>query len=63
YGYTFVSKDTVQAFAKDLRHEVMVYERLQPIQGIYVPLFLWAIDLQSMNRIYYYDHHLLGICT
>ncbi|KAI8710940.1 EKC/KEOPS complex subunit BUD32 [Fusarium sp. LHS14.1] len=33
YGYTFVSKGTVRAFAKDLEHEAAVYERLQPIQG------------------------------
>ncbi|KAI7910408.1 hypothetical protein M9X92_011124 [Pyricularia oryzae] len=34
YGYTFVSKGTVKAFVKDLKHEAAVYERLQPIQVI-----------------------------
>ncbi|WQF90548.1 Putative tyrosine-protein kinase, active [Colletotrichum destructivum] len=56
YGYTFVSKGTVRAFVKDLEHEAAVYERLQPIQGIHVPVFLGAIDLRLMDRIYYYDH-------
>ncbi|KAK2051460.1 hypothetical protein LY76DRAFT_599321 [Colletotrichum caudatum] len=56
YGYTFVSKGTVQAFIKDLQHEAAVYDRLRPIQGTHVPVFLGAIDLQPLNRIYYYDH-------
>jgi hypothetical protein len=56
HGYTFVSKGTVRAFIKDLEHEAAVYERLKPIQGVYVPVFLGAIDLRSMNKIYYYDH-------
>ncbi|KAF6807795.1 hypothetical protein CPLU01_15753 [Colletotrichum plurivorum] len=56
YGYTFVSKGTVRAFIKDLEHEAAVYKRLLAIQGIYVPVFLGAIDLQPLNRTYYYDH-------
>ncbi|RTE73952.1 hypothetical protein BHE90_011614 [Fusarium euwallaceae] len=56
YGYTFISKGTVRAFIKDLEHEAAVYERLKPIQGVHVPVFLGAIDLRSMNKIYYYDH-------
>ncbi|KAK8000488.1 hypothetical protein PG990_013088 [Apiospora arundinis] len=56
YGYTFVSKGTVQAFIKDLEHEATVYQQLRPIQGVYVPVFLGAIDLRSMSKIYYYDH-------
>ncbi|KAI6267933.1 hypothetical protein MCOR27_010383 [Pyricularia oryzae] len=56
FGYTFVSKGTVQAFVKDLEHEATVYKRLQPVQGIYVPVFLGNIDLRLMNRVYYYDH-------
>lgn len=56
YGYTFVGKGTVRAFIKDLTHEAAVYGRLHPIQGHYVPVFLGAIDLQSMNKIYYYFH-------
>ncbi|KAK2675190.1 hypothetical protein RAB80_002234 [Fusarium oxysporum f. sp. vasinfectum] len=56
HGYTFVSKGTVRAFIKDLEHEAAVYERLKPIQGVHVPVFLGAIDLRSMNKTYYYDH-------
>ncbi|KAH7131168.1 hypothetical protein EDB81DRAFT_135184 [Dactylonectria macrodidyma] len=56
YGYTFVSKGTVRAFIPDLQHEATVYERLKLIQGVNVPVFLGAIDLRSMNKIYYYDH-------
>ncbi|KAJ2896006.1 hypothetical protein MKZ38_005978 [Zalerion maritima] len=56
YGYTFISKGTVRAFIPDLEHEATVYEHLQPIQGVNVPVFLGAIDLRSMKKIYYYDH-------
>jgi hypothetical protein len=56
HGYTFVSKGTVRAFIKDLEHEAAVYERLKPIQGVHVPVFLGAVDLRSMNKTYYYDH-------
>ncbi|KAH6988643.1 hypothetical protein EDB80DRAFT_756024 [Ilyonectria destructans] len=56
HGYTFVCKGTVRAFIKDLEHEAAVYERLKSIQGVYVPVFLGAIDLRSMNKIFYYDH-------
>ncbi|KAH6889924.1 hypothetical protein B0T10DRAFT_487099 [Thelonectria olida] len=61
HGYTFVSKGTARAFTKDLQHEAAVYKRLRPIQGIYVPVYLGAIDLRSMNRIYYYDHRVYVI--
>ncbi|KPM36116.1 hypothetical protein AK830_g10442 [Neonectria ditissima] len=56
YGYTFVSKGTVRAFIPDLQHEAAVYKRLKQVQGVNVPVFLGAIDLRSMNKIYYYDH-------
>ncbi|KAG7103053.1 hypothetical protein HYQ44_017141 [Verticillium longisporum] len=56
YGYTFVGKGTVQAFIRDLEHEAAVYERLRSIQGVNVPVFLGAIDLRPMTKIYYYDH-------
>ncbi|EXA28898.1 hypothetical protein FOVG_19529 [Fusarium oxysporum f. sp. pisi HDV247] len=56
HGYTFASKGTVRAFIKDLEHEAAVYERLKPIQGVHVPVFLGAVDLRSMNKTYYYDH-------
>lgn len=56
HGYTFVAKGTVRAFVKDLEHEAAVYRRLQASQGIHVPVFLGAIDLRSMNKIYYFAH-------
>lgn len=56
YGYTFACKGTVRAFVKDLEHEAAVYERLRPVQGTSVPVFLGAIDLRSINRTYHYDH-------
>ncbi|KAJ6436340.1 protein kinase-like domain [Purpureocillium lavendulum] len=56
YGYTFVSKGTIQVFIPDLEHEAAVYRRLEDLQGIHVPVFLGAVDLRSLDRIYYYDH-------
>ncbi|KAI3317903.1 hypothetical protein HD806DRAFT_550095 [Xylariaceae sp. AK1471] len=56
YGYTFVSKGTIEVFVKYLEYEAAVYERLRPVQGRSVPVFLGAIDLRSMKKIYYYDH-------
>ncbi|KAG5914086.1 hypothetical protein E4U61_006133 [Claviceps capensis] len=53
YGYTFVSKGTVAGHIKHLKHEARVYERLKPIQGRYVPVFLGTIDLRTMNKNYW----------
>jgi hypothetical protein len=52
HGYTFVGKGTVEAFVPDLRHEGQVYERLEAVQGLAVPLCLGNMDLQ---RTYYLD--------
>ncbi|KAF2241317.1 hypothetical protein BU26DRAFT_544447 [Trematosphaeria pertusa] len=52
YGYTIIAKGTVFAFLEDLRHEAAVYQRLQNLQGVCVPVFLGAVDLA---RPYYYD--------
>ncbi|RMI95609.1 hypothetical protein CDV36_016391, partial [Fusarium kuroshium] len=56
YSYTFVCKGTVQAFIGDLEHEAAVYKRLERVQGISVPVFLGAVDLRPLKRVYYYDH-------
>lgn len=56
YGYVFICKGTVRAFITDLQHEAAVYNRLTPLQGVSVPVFLGNIDLRPMNKIYYYDH-------
>ncbi|KAG6135518.1 hypothetical protein E4U28_005357 [Claviceps purpurea] len=53
YGYTFVSKGTVPGHIKHLEHEARVYERLKPIQGRYVPVFLGTIDLRTMDKDYW----------
>ncbi|KAJ8105157.1 hypothetical protein ONZ43_g7538 [Nemania bipapillata] len=55
YGYTFISKGTVHAYIPDLEHEAQIYERLVSLQGVHIPVFLGAVDLQSLNRTYYYD--------
>ncbi|RYC77038.1 hypothetical protein BFJ63_vAg20087, partial [Fusarium oxysporum f. sp. narcissi] len=56
YGYTFLGKGTVRAFVSDLTHEAAVYNRLSPLQGRDVPVFLGAIDLRAMDKIYYFVH-------
>ena len=55
YGYTFVSKATTASFVRELEHEAKVYERLWPLQGVRVPVFLGAVDLREVGRTYYYD--------
>ncbi|KAL7917714.1 hypothetical protein ACQKWADRAFT_317119 [Trichoderma austrokoningii] len=55
YGYTFIGKGTVKVFIPDLKHEALVYKRLEGIQGTHVPVFLGAIDLNALGRTYYYD--------
>ncbi|KAH8651968.1 hypothetical protein BGZ61DRAFT_500871 [Ilyonectria robusta] len=54
--YTFISKSIVRAFIKDLEYKTVVYKHLKLIYGIYMPVFLGAINLRSMNKIYYYNH-------
>lgn len=56
FGYTFISKGTVEAFIKNFKHEAAVYERLQPMQGTYMPVFLGIVDLMLRYRVYYYSH-------
>ncbi|KAG6235976.1 hypothetical protein E4U24_007989 [Claviceps purpurea] len=53
YGYTFISKGTVSGHIQHLEHEARVYERLKPIQGRYVPVFLGTIDLRTMDKDYW----------
>ncbi|KAG6089898.1 hypothetical protein E4U31_007997 [Claviceps sp. LM219 group G6] len=53
YGYTFVSKGTVAGHIQHLEHEMRVYERLKPIQGRYVPVFLGTIDLRTVDKDYW----------
>ncbi|KAG6194995.1 hypothetical protein E4U10_002364 [Claviceps purpurea] len=53
YGYTFVSKGTVAGHIKHLEHEARVYEKLKPIQGQYVPVFLGTMDLRTVDKDYW----------
>ncbi|KAI1178863.1 hypothetical protein F4777DRAFT_593537 [Nemania sp. FL0916] len=55
YGYKFISKGTMRSHMSDLKFEAQVYSRLKAVQGVHVPVFLGAIDLQSLNRTYFYD--------
>lgn len=55
HGYTFVSKATTASFIRELEHEAVVYDRLRPLQGTRVPVFLGAVDLREIGRTYYYD--------
>ncbi|KAK5651363.1 hypothetical protein OQA88_12596 [Cercophora sp. LCS_1] len=55
YGYSFVAKGTVDTLVHKLEHEAEVYEHLAPLQGVYIPVFLGAVDLRTFERAYYYD--------
>ncbi|KAG6241895.1 hypothetical protein E4U24_005885 [Claviceps purpurea] len=50
-------KSTVASHIEHLEHEARVYERLNPIQGRYVPVCLVALDLRTMGKYYwiYFD--------
>jgi hypothetical protein len=45
YGYTFVAKGTVRAFKANLKHEGVVYQHLNELQGELVPDYLGNISL------------------
>ncbi|PSN59055.1 hypothetical protein BS50DRAFT_641285 [Corynespora cassiicola Philippines] len=47
HEYTVAAKCTPSHFAHRLRREASIYKRLQPIQGIYVPVHPGNIDLQT----------------
>lgn len=52
YGYTFVAKGTVDTLVYKLAD---VYGHLAPLQGIYIAVFLGAVDLRTLDQTYYYD--------
>ncbi|RDA93196.1 hypothetical protein CP533_3154 [Ophiocordyceps camponoti-saundersi (nom. inval.)] len=54
YGYTMISKGTVEPLAPYLAQETAIYERLRPIQGKHVPVCLGSVDLRTIGRTYYY---------
>ena len=45
YEYTVAAKGTPSYFASCLQHESRIYERLRPIQGINVPVYLGSMKL------------------
>jgi hypothetical protein len=45
YGYTFVAKGTVRAFKANLKHEGVVYQYLNDLQGELIPVYLGNISL------------------
>jgi hypothetical protein len=45
YGYTFVAKGTVRAFKAKLKHEGVVYQHLNELQGELIPVYLGNISL------------------
>lgn len=62
HGYTVPAKCTVPEFRDHLRHEAAVYDKLHPIQGIYIPLYLGSIELAhpySYDGIAYLQHMML----
>ncbi|KAF9878757.1 hypothetical protein CkaCkLH20_03657 [Colletotrichum karsti] len=52
HGYTLVAKGVETIDLSRLQHENDVYNQLQPIQGIYIPVCLGRVDLVLP---YYYD--------
>ncbi|OJD10750.1 hypothetical protein ACJ73_09708, partial [Blastomyces percursus] len=52
HGYTFVGKGLPMAFVNSVRNEELVYSRLSPIQGRFVPVFLGNLLLR---RRFSYD--------
>ncbi|KAK3364277.1 hypothetical protein B0T25DRAFT_529692 [Lasiosphaeria hispida] len=61
HGYTFAAKGTTSSSVRFIEHEARVYEQLQPIQGLYVPVSLGTIDLGQLGRRYFYaaDVHIV----
>ncbi|KAL8931939.1 MAG: hypothetical protein Q9216_007018 [Gyalolechia sp. 2 TL-2023] len=53
HGYVFVSKGTVDVFVSDLKHEGRIYQRLNSLQGTYIPVYLGNIDLVELK---WYDY-------
>jgi hypothetical protein len=45
YRYTFVAKGTVRAFKSNLKHEGVVYQHLNKLQGELIPVYLGNISL------------------
>ena len=45
HGYTLAAKCTTVDFVSKLKWEAVIYQRLRPIQGFHVPVYLGSLDL------------------
>ncbi|EEH33605.2 hypothetical protein PAAG_04655 [Paracoccidioides lutzii Pb01] len=52
YGYTLVGKGFPPEFGHYLRHEKALYNQLQPIQGVHIPVCLGTIDVSKRPMFY-----------
>ncbi|PGH08937.1 hypothetical protein GX51_00994 [Blastomyces parvus] len=52
YGYTLVGKGFPPEFGHYLRHEKALYNHLQPIQGVHIPVCLGTIDVSKRPMFY-----------
>ncbi|KAG5291100.1 hypothetical protein I7I50_01053 [Histoplasma capsulatum G186AR] len=52
YGYTLVGKGFPLEFGPYLRHEKALYDHLQPIQGVHIPVCLGTIDVSKRPMFY-----------
>ncbi|PGH36096.1 hypothetical protein GX50_01108 [[Emmonsia] crescens] len=52
YGYRLVGKGFPPEFGRYLRHEKALYNQLQPIQGVHVPVCLGTIDVSKRPMFY-----------
>ncbi|KAK4655460.1 hypothetical protein QC762_0050250 [Podospora pseudocomata] len=61
HGYTLAAKGTTSSSVRFIEHEARIYEQLQPIQGLFVPVSLGTIDLREVGRRYFYaaDVHII----
>ncbi|KAK2813999.1 hypothetical protein FQN50_000403 [Emmonsiellopsis sp. PD_5] len=52
YGYTLIGKGFPPEYGHYLRHEKALYDQLQPIQGVHVPVCLGTIDVSKRPMFY-----------
>ncbi|KAL2889489.1 hypothetical protein HOO65_020031 [Ceratocystis lukuohia] len=51
YGYTFVGKGMMDLGLPFIHHELQVYSRLRPIQGVFVPVCLGHVSMQQTLNV------------
>jgi serine/threonine protein kinase len=55
FGYTFIAKGVTSGRLPELEREVAIYEKLQPLQGHHIPVYLGSVDLKSLGQVFFYD--------